>query len=219
MKTYDRREVATFFVDAQNGFTPVCPQELPVAGGDEIVHELNAMLPFAGVKVASGDEHPDAAHFFADAAHPPFTPAPSGTKNWDIRWNRHCVKGTFGAELLAGLPRQAAYDLFIAKGTAVDKHPYGACYHDLADAEPTGVLAFLKDRGVRLVLVGGLATDYCVKATALQLLRAGFDVIVNTAACRGITPETTEAALAEVAVHGGLIAPNAAGIAKQVKIA
>ena len=73
---------------------------------------------------------------------------------------------------------------------------YGACYHDIAERLSTGVIEFLRQKSVTTVIVGGLATDYCVKTTVMQLLRADFQVIVNMAACRGLTPATTQRALA-----------------------
>lgn len=83
-----------------------------------------------------------------------------------------------------------------------DLHPYGACYHDLAEKRSTGVIEFLRQNGVDLVLVGGLALDYCVKTTALQLRRAGFEVIVYLPACRAIASETAETACLTMGEHG-----------------
>ena len=79
-----------------------------------------------------------------------------------------------------------------------DMHPYGACYHDLAGKNSTGVIEFLKLKNIDTVIIGGLATDYCVKRTALQLKNAGFNVIVNLAACRGISAPTTANAIEEM---------------------
>ena len=89
-------------------------------------------------------------------------------------------------------------------------HPYGACFHDLQDRLSTGAIEFLLQRGVSTVLVGGLATDYCVCTTALQLRRAGFDVIVNLGACRGITPETCAQAEEKLRLSGVRLIQSAA---------
>ena len=89
-------------------------------------------------------------------------------------------------------------------------HPYGACYHDLKDTLSTGVIEFLKARNIKAVICGGLATDYCVKTTALQLTRAGFTVILNLAACRGIAPDTVAAAIKEMQQQGVIIVKNSA---------
>jgi nicotinamidase/pyrazinamidase len=84
-------------------------------------------------------------------------------------------------------------------------HPYGACYHDLANTLSTGVIEYLRQNAVTTVLVGGLATDYCVKNTVLQLLAAGFAVILNLGACRGISPDSTKEALRQMQEHGAQI--------------
>ncbi|ANY15775.1 isochorismatase family protein [Bordetella pseudohinzii] len=185
--------VAAFDVDAQKGFTPLCPDELPVPRGDEIVAELNAQARFACWRLGSKDAHSPYAIWRATADKPMFTPldAPHADTHWDM----HCVPGTKGFELLDGLPRPADYDFFVWKGVEPDMHPYGACYHDLAERRSTGVLEFLRSRDVQAVIVGGLALDYCVKSTALQLRRAGLDVIVNLAACRAIAPDTARQAM------------------------
>ena len=204
-----KHQICSFFVDPQQGFTPLCPNELPVPGGDEIVPELLAMQDSAGVHIASGDEHPANANYFATPAEPALTPAPTGVTTWDVRWPRHCVAGTQGAELLPGLPKKTDYDFYVTKGHTVDHHPYGACYHDLDDQKTTGAIEFIKSKGVLLVLVGGLATDYCVKTTVLQLLKANLNVLVNKAACRGITDKTSEAAFDEMQSQGAVIVENA----------
>lgn len=180
--------VASFDVDAQNCFTPVCPDELPVPGGDEIAGELNAQAKLAEYRIGSKDAHSPQAVWVADSQNPQFSPVQG--RNVDIRWNVHAVPGTKGFELIEGLPHPADYDFFVWKGVEPDMHPYGACYHDLADSKSTGVIEWLRAHGVTHVIVGGLATDYCVKTTVLQLRRAGFDVVVNLAACRGIAPDT-----------------------------
>ncbi|HRE33229.1 MAG TPA: isochorismatase family protein, partial [Candidatus Berkiella sp.] len=84
-------------------------------------------------------------------------------------------------------------------------HPYGACYHDFAEKVSTGLIEFLHCKGIKTVLVGGLATDYCVKYTVLQLLATGFETIVNLGACRGISPQTTQDAIKEMKAHGAII--------------
>ena len=90
----------------------------------------------------------------------------------------------------------------IEKGADPLKHPYGACYHDLAETESTGAIEWLRERSIKTVIVGGLATDYCVKQTVLQLLQAGFRVVVNLAACRGVDSATSRQAIAEMRAAG-----------------
>jgi len=189
--------IATFNVDCQNGFSPNCPGELPVAGATEIVEELNKQAEYAGVHVASKDAHCLAAVYNATPNEPQFTGL-DGYPDADIKWNTHCIMGTYGAELLEGLPPVKDYDYFVWKGIEPTMHPYGACYHDTAQEMSTGVIEFLNGADVDTVIVGGLATDYCVKTTVLQLVRGGFGVILNLGACRGIAPDTIEVAKKEM---------------------
>jgi nicotinamidase/pyrazinamidase len=204
-------EVAAFDVDATNCFTPVCPDELPVPGGTDIVAELNAQALLADYRVGSKDAHSPNAIWVADAEHPQFSPVEG--KNVDIRWKVHSVPGTKGFELIEGLPPVTDYDFMVYKGVEPDMHPYGACYHDLGDTMSTGVIEWLHSAGVKVVIVGGLATDYCVKTTVLQLLRAQFEVVVNIGACRGIiVPEGVDAAIKEMAEAGAVVIQSASEI-------
>jgi len=204
--------IAAFDIDAQKTFTPVCPDELPVAEGDLIVEELNAQARLAGIRVASRDAHSPRALWLADKKHPPMSQV-EGYPDLDIRWPAHAIVGTTGFEFIDGLDPKA-YAFQSLKGIEVDRHPYGACYHDLANKYSTGVIEFLKMRGITTVICGGLATDYCVLNTVLQLRDAGFDVILNQAACRGIAPDTTKAALEKMEKAGVVLAENAAAIRK-----
>jgi nicotinamidase/pyrazinamidase len=192
--------IACFDVDAQKGFTPICPNDLPVQGGDEIVNALNEQAEVCEIRVGSKDAHTSGALWEATEDKPVFSEV--GEVNVDIRWPKHCVMGTEGAELLDGLPKPEDYDFFVWKGIEKNLHPYGACYHDLNEKLSTGVIEFLKSKEIDTVVVGGLATDYCVKTTALQLKRAGFEVIVNLKACRGVAKETTDNAIQEMTDEG-----------------
>ena len=196
--------IASLDIDAQKGFTPLCPNELPVAGGADIVAALNAQAALASLRIGSKDAHP------ANAAWVVTTPAamlqPLDLPNADLTWPTHCVPGTPGFELLDGLPAPIDYDFFVWKGVEPDLHPYGACYHDLAERRSTGLIEFLQARGISTVLVGGLATDYCVKTSVLQLRRAGLRVIVHLDACRGIAPETVAQARPRMTEAGAELA-------------
>lgn len=201
MKLPERENIASFDVDAQRTFTPLCPDELPVAGGETIAAELNRQAELAAFRVGSKDAHSPAAVWVTDDPARIGQPGVAGD-NVEEHWPAHAVPGTDGFELLPDLPRPAEYDFFVWKGVELDMHPYGACYHDLAERMSTGVIEWLRARAVSHVLIGGLATDYCVKATARQLADAGFEVIVNLAACRGIAPDTTDQALEMLRRHG-----------------
>lgn len=210
MIVLEKAKTAAFDVDAQYAFTPECPDELPVAGGTEIVQELNKQAKLTAIRVGSKDAHSPHAVWVAKDEQPMYSPVKGD--NVDIAWKQHAVPGTKGFELIEGLPKPAQYDYFVWKGIELDMHPYGACYHDLGDKMSTGVIEFLKLKGIENVIVGGLATDYCVKTTALQLIRAGFVVVVNLAACRGIEQETVEAAISEMKTAGVIVANAAAQI-------
>lgn len=191
--------VASFDVDPQKTFTPQCPDELPVPEGDQIVDELNNNAELAVYRVGSRDVHAKNAIWIAEKPEDMLNPVDGDNENVDVQWNSHAMLGTKGFELLDGLPHPVTgYDFFVNKGIDPDCHPYGACYHDLADTKTTGVIEFLESRGVEHVIVGGLALDYCVAKTVTQLCEAGFSVLVNLAACRGIAPESTEKAIAEM---------------------
>ncbi len=183
----DKKTTASFDVDAQNGFTELCPRELPVKDGHQVVGPLNAQAELCRIRVGSKDAHSDQAHFIGKT------------------WPRHCEVGTFGFELIEGLPKPDDYDFFVWKGIEKHLHPYGACYHTEdweTRKKSTGVIEFLKYNKIKTVIVGGLATDYCVATTALQLKDAGFDVIVNLAACRGIAAETIQGAIEKMIQQG-----------------
>jgi len=185
--TFLYEETASLDVDAQKGFSPLCPNELPVPDGHTIVDALNSQAKYAKFRVCSMDCHPATALWLADETHPQLSPI-TNHPNLDVHWNKHCIVGTEGWELLDGLPKVSEYDYVVSKGIAPDMHPYGACYHDLKGTRSTGLIEFLKANGVKNVIVGGLATDFCVKATVFQLA-PHFKVLVNLAACRAIGDE------------------------------
>jgi len=194
----DREKTASFDVDPQRGFTPLCPDELPVVGGDQIAAELNAQAQFARVRLVSKDCHPVDAPWVAHSADEIMQPVAGDYPNLDIKWPPHCVVGTEGNRLIPGLPDESGYDLVIEKGLEPLMHPYGACYHDLAETISTGAVEWLKKQQIDTIILGGLATDYCVKTTGLQLLRSGFRVIINLAGCRGVAAETSQQAIEEL---------------------
>jgi nicotinamidase/pyrazinamidase len=198
----DYAHTASLDIDPQRGFTPLCPDELPVTGGDEIAGELNTQGALARYRLVSKDCHPVDAPWRAETPEEVMTPVTGDHPGLDIKWPAHCVIGTEGNRLLPGLPAEDDYDLVIEKGMDPEQHPYGACYHDLAETESTGTIEWLQAHGIETILCGGLATDFCVKTTALQLRRAGFRVIINLAGCRGVAPDLTEQAVAEMQAAG-----------------
>lgn len=200
MQLPPKSSVASFDVHAQKTFTPICPQELPVPEGDKIVSELQAQAEFASIRIGAKEAHHPKAIWIADDQHPQLSPVEG--ENVDVRWRPHSIVGTLGFELIDGMPKITDYDYYVWQGIELDLHPYGACYHDLHDQLSTGVIEFLRAHHISTVILGGLATDYCVKNTALQLARAGFQVILNLGACRGINPDTIKLAIDEMREAG-----------------
>jgi len=209
-KIINLSEAASLDVDSQKGFSELCPKELPVPGALEIVNELNSQAKFK-IRVASKDAHPSNAPWFATEENPQFSPI-KGYKDLDVRWNSHCVVGTPGFEFLPGLD-ETNYDFIAYKGIEPNKHPYGACYHDLADTQSTGLIEYLKANGINTIIVGGLATSYCLKITVLQLCRCGqFIVFVNLGACRDIAGVDTNLAIEEMKKAGAIMFESSADI-------
>ncbi len=198
-----KHEVASFDVHTQKTFTDACPNELPVPEGDQIVAELNAQAEKASIRLGAKEAHHPNAIWIASDKQPVLSPVAGD--NVDVAWPPHSIPGTLGFELLDGLPKITEYDYYVWEGIELDMHPYGACYHDHAEKLSTGAIEFLQSKKISTVIVGGLATDYCVKTTALQLARAGFQVIINLAACRGMTAVTVDQALKEMQAAGIII--------------
>ena len=176
---------ALVIVDYQNDFNP--GGALAVTGGDEIAGRINALAAderFALV-VATRDWHPPDHSSFTEQG---------GT------WPVHCVAGSPGAELHPALDT-ASVDVIVDKG----QDPGTEGYSGFQD---TNLEALLRERGIDRVTVVGLATDYCVKNTALDALRDGFHVTVDTNAVRGVDvqPGDSERALDELREAGASIA-------------
>lgn len=201
-----KKIIASFDVDAQKGFTPLCPDELPVAGGDQIVPALNDMASIATIRLGSKDAHAPNAGWVVD--DPKNMLLPTGLPDADLTWVKHCVVGTRGYELLDGLPRPVEYDFFVYKGVEPDLHPYGACYHDIAEKQSTGAIEFLLSKRVDSVVVAGLALDFCVRHTVLQLLESGFEVALYLPGCRAIDEDGGKRTIEEVKSKGAFILNN-----------
>lgn len=198
-------------VDAQQTFTPLCPDELPVAGGADIVAALNGQAALAQYRVLTKDAHsPQALWVVSD---PKDSLQPLDLPNADLTWVAHAVPGTKGFEALPGLPAVIDYDFVVYKGIEPDMHPYGACFHDFAERLSTGLIEWLKIKEAKTIIIGGLAEDYCVKTTALQLAKYGaWRVIVNLEATRGIAPETTAAGRLEMQEAGIVLVDHTAAL-------
>ena len=174
---------ALIVIDIQNDFCP--GGALAVAGGDEILAPVNALLEAYQVKVLTQDWHP-AGHGSFASSHPgaaPFsvTTLPYGEQ---VLWPDHCVIGTKGADFHPDLNTDAA-DLILRKGFRAGVDSYSAFFENDHET-PTGLDGYLRTRGVSRLTLVGLATDFCVQYSALDAARLGYDVTVRDDACRAI---------------------------------
>jgi len=201
-------ETAALDVDTMKCFTSLCPNELPVPGGHLIVSELNKQAKKAKYRVVSKDAHNEHAKWVATEEEP--QQSPMKARCMDMRWNRHGEPGTKGFELLDGLPDVLDYSYVVWKGIELHMHPYGACYHDLEENLSTGLIEVMRSWGVKNVIAGGLATNYCYITTVRQLVKAGFTVIVNLGACRGLGEAETAVAIEEMRAMPNVIIVNSA---------
>jgi nicotinamidase/pyrazinamidase len=170
-------------IDVQNDFCP--GGALAVAGGDEIVASINALLDEFAVKVLTQDWHP-ADHLSFAASHPgasafSVTEMPYGPQ---VLWPIHCVQGTPGAAFHPALRTEPA-DLVIRKGFRREIDSYSAFFEN-DRTTPTGLEGYLRTRGVTDLTLVGLATDFCVAYSAIDAARLGFGVTVRMDACRAI---------------------------------
>ena len=198
--------IAAIDVDVQNTFTPVCPDELPVPQGHLIAAALNEQASLAHFRIMTKDAHTPLAPWVVSSHSEMFQPV--GLPEADITWVAHAVPGSKGFELIDGLPAVSEYDFLVYKGIEPTFHPYGACYHDLSEKLSTGLIEWLHQHQVTTVILGGLALDYCVKTTALQLKNVGFNVVVNLSATKGIADETVQQALQQMQRAGISLAAN-----------
>jgi nicotinamidase/pyrazinamidase len=169
-------------VDMQYDFCP--GGALGVAGGDALVPLINRLSRAFPRAVMTQDWHPPGHASFA-SSHPgaaPFsvTKMPYGDQ---VLWPDHCVQGTEGARLLAGLDLDNALAI-VRKGMNPLVDSYSA--FNEADGAPTGLAGLLAARGVKRVFACGLATDYCVGFSARDARAAGFETFMIEDACRGI---------------------------------
>ncbi|WP_297090553.1 nicotinamidase [Thermococcus sp.] len=172
-------EEALIVVDMQRDFMP--GGALPVPEGDRIIPRCNeyirAFMGRGALIVATRDWHPENHISFREQGGP---------------WPRHCVRGTEGAEFVVELPADA---VIISKATEPDREAYSGF-------EGTELAEILKKRGVKRVYICGVATEYCVKATALDAVKHGFETYLLRDAVKGIDEEDEERALRELESAG-----------------
>ena len=190
---------AFLVVDVQNGF---CAEgNLPVPDGEAVVPVINRLMAEGGydLVVASQDWHPPDHKSFA-SQHSGKKPFEMGSLRGrpQVMWPDHCVQGTRDAELHPELDRSRIH-LVQHKGEDRETDSYSA-FRDNHAERTTGLDAELKRHGIEELDVCGLATDYCVKFSALDAVAMlpGVKVRVIENASRGITPEGVQSALEEL---------------------
>ena len=177
---------ALLVIDFQNDFTPP-DGALAVAGGDEIGGPVQRLADSIGLVFATRDWHPPDHSSFAAQGGP---------------WPPHCVQGTPGAELHAAMA-DIDVEAIVDVGRERDDQGYSGF-------EKSNLAELLRDHDVDEVVVCGLATDYCVRASAIDACREGFDVIVATDAVRPVEvePGDGERALEEMRAAGARTASS-----------
>ncbi|MDT0681205.1 bifunctional nicotinamidase/pyrazinamidase [Roseicyclus sp. F158] len=174
---------ALIVIDVQNDFCP--GGALAVAGGDEVVPRINAMMDAYPIRVLTQDWHP-AGHSSFASEHPAKAPMETVEMPYgpQVLWPDHCVQGSDGAAFHVDLRTDPA-DLIVRKGFRKAVDSYSAFFEN-DHVTPTGLEGYLRSRGAERLVVVGLATDFCVNYSALDAARLGFDVTVELSACRGI---------------------------------
>jgi len=174
---------ALIVIDVQNDF---CPNgALAVAGGDEIIARINAMMEDFDATILTQDWHP-AGHSSFASSHTGKAPyslidMPYGAQ---VLWPDHCIQGTKGAEFHSELHTDPA-DMIIRKGfnPAIDSY---SAFFENDHKTPTGLEGYLRTCRITTLTMVGLATDFCVQYSALDAVRLGFDTTVLESACHAI---------------------------------
>ncbi len=181
-----KSNIALVIVDVQNDFLP---------GGALGVPEGDKIVPVANHYIRLFSEQ-DLPVFFTRDWHP------EDTKHFNEKggpWPPHCIQGTEGAEFYPDLyiPEDAE---ILSKG--MDPRYDGYSAFDAQDDSGTLFPDLLRDRNIKTFYIGGLATDYCVKATSLDALDKGFDVYVLLDAIKGVKPEDSRQAIEKITGKG-----------------
>lgn len=198
---------ALILVDLQNDFLP--GGALAVARGDETIAVANRLAPKFGYVVATQDWHP--------ADHQSFAVQHEGRRPGElvelhglpqVLWPVHCVQGSAGADFAPGLELDKVHAIFL-KGQDPTVDSYSG-FFDNGRRHDTGLASHLRERGVSEVWVMGLATDYCVKWTALDARDQGFEVVFVEDGSRGVelAPGDCERAIAELKAAGVRVATS-----------
>lgn len=188
-------------VDIQNDFCP--GGNLPVPHGDEVVPLINGLAARFSHVVLTQDWHPRGHLSFA-SSYPGKTPYQTLDVSYgrQVLWPDHCVQGTVGAALRQDIEIPHA-ELVLRKGYHREIDSYSAFYENDRKTR-TGLAGYLRERGFRRVFLAGLAFDFCVRYSAEDAHREGFEAIVIEDACRGIDIDGSMAATRELFMATGI---------------
>jgi nicotinamidase/pyrazinamidase len=194
------REVL-LIVDIQNDFCP--GGSLSVPRGDEVVPLINGLAGKFSHVVLTQDWHPRGHLSFA-SSHTGKTPYQTIEVSYgsQVLWPDHCVQGTAGAAFRKDLEIPHA-ELILRKGYHRETDSYSAFYEN-DRKKRTGLAGYLRERGFRRVFLAGLAFDFCVRYSAEDARREGFEAIVIEDACRGIDVDGSMAATRKLFTASGI---------------
>jgi nicotinamidase/pyrazinamidase len=192
---------ALLLIDMQNDFMP--GGSLAVALGDQTVRVANEIMSRFEIVVATQDWHP-ADHASFASAHEGLAPGDEAEVEGALQrlWPDHCIQNSAGASFHSALD-VAGITHVVRKGADKNIDSYSG-FFDNGHLRDTGLAAYLRDRSASEVWIAGLATDYCVKYTALDARALGIQTSVVVDACRGVDLNAgdVEAALAEMLAAG-----------------
>lgn len=184
-------DVVLIVVDVQNDFCP--GGALAVPRGNEVIDIVNSLAARFRNVVLTQDWHPR-GHFSFASSHPGKRPFETVTASYgpQVLWPDHCVQGTPGAAFHKALDIPHA-GLIIRKGIHRTIDSYSTFYENDRKT-PTGLIGYLRERGLSRIFLAGLAFDFCVRYSAEDARREGFDAFVIEDACRSIDIDGSVAA-------------------------
>jgi len=192
---------ALILVDLQNDFMPGGALAVPTC--DEVIPLINRLLPYFRLVIATQDWHP-ADHGSFATQHPGYQPGDTidlaGLAQ--LLWPVHCVQHTYGAALSKALDLKKINQI-IPKGTNPQIDSYSG-FFDNGHKQATGLAQYLYNNDIQHVYICGIATDYCVKFTALDACQLGFNTYLIEDACRGVNlqPNDSLKAIAKMRQSG-----------------
>lgn len=193
---------ALLIVDVQNDFLE--GGTLAVPNGNTIIPLINKILPNFDFLIYTKDWHP--------VNHKSFASNHKNKKNYDVidlkgtsqvLWPDHCVQNTFGSELHKNLIKSGKNIYFILKGTDIEVDSYSA-FFDNKKINDTGLNSLLKEKNIDKVFICGLATDYCVKFTAIDAINLNYEtyLIADATKAVNINPDDYEKSIEELKNKG-----------------